>query len=422
MPGMQAALGGIMAGAEAKQELQRSQQLEAKREELSNLYQTGTPDEVGEFFIKNPDLAKEFDVAKTAADKMTREEEVSKAWDIYTGKVDPASGAMEHAEEILSRGGNAAESLQLAEMSQRDPEIAKRAAAGVLARYDTEGYKAYRESQGMGVDRAVPKQKTGAFLVKDPQGNTSVAVGSYDPSTGKLTTETAAFSGLDVVSKLGETAAEETERKIGQKGGEVAATGKEQRASTLIERGVTAAESSATVRRAIELLDTVDTGGLDAVNLRARQIFGVEGADAGELSNSLGKAVLSQLKETFGAAFTVEEGARLERIEAGFGKSPATNKRLLEQSLRIINRTARRARSAAEERGDTATVEDIDDLLSFSLSNEPPTEPVQEQQPIATPAQPQADQQPASQYTEGQTATGAGGQKLIFRNGNWGPM
>jgi hypothetical protein len=152
MPGMQAAMGGIMAGAEARQELQRGQQLEAKREELSNLFQTGTPDEVGEFFIKNPGLAKEFDVAKTAADKMTREEEVSKAWDIYTGKVDPAAGALEHAEEILKRGGNATESLQLAEMSQKDPEIAKRAAAGVLARYDTEGYKAYRESQGLGVD------------------------------------------------------------------------------------------------------------------------------------------------------------------------------------------------------------------------------------------------------------------------------
>lgn len=153
-------------------------------------------------------------------------------------------------------------------------------------------------------------------------------------------------------------------------GGRTEATKREQRASELITRGIAAAESTATVRRALTLLDTVKTGGPAAISLAVRQRLGIEGADEGELSNSLGKTVLSQLRETFGAAFTESEGLRLARIEAAFGKSVAANRRLLEQALRIAERTAKRARKTAAERNDTGTVQDIDDLLTFTLDIE----------------------------------------------------
>lgn len=143
----------------------------------------------------------------------------------------------------------------------------------------------------------------------------------------------------------------------------------EERDQSIIDRGVSAAESTANIKRAITLLDSVGTGGFDSAALRAKQMFGIESADEGELSNSLGKSVLSQLRETFGAAFTQEEGARLERIEASFSKSPATNKRLLEQALRIANRTASRALNLAEQKGDTQTADDIRELLNFSLDD-----------------------------------------------------
>lgn len=155
--------------------------------------------------------------------------------------------------------------------------------------------------------------------------------------------------------------------KAGEAAGTAQGKGEETRAQDLISRGISAAESTATIRRAISLLDSVGTGGFDSAALRAKQIFGIESGDEGELSNSLGKAVLGQLRETFGAAFTQEEGARLERIEANFSKSPETNKRLLNQALRIAEKTANRAMKAAEERGDTASVDDIKDMLDFSL-------------------------------------------------------
>jgi len=154
-------------------------------------------------------------------------------------------------------------------------------------------------------------------------------------------------------------------------GGRAGATGIEQRASALITRGIAAAESTATVRRALDLLDRVKTGGIAAISLAVRQRLGIEGADEGELSNSLGKAVLSQLRETFGSAFTESEGERLIRLEAAIGKSPESNRRILGQALRIAERTANRAIKAAEKRGNQAEAADIRDLLTFSLDIEP---------------------------------------------------
>ena len=150
-------------------------------------------------------------------------------------------------------------------------------------------------------------------------------------------------------------------------GGRTGATQTEQRAGALITRGIAAAESTATIRRAIDLLDRVKTGGMAAISLATMQRLGIEGADEGELSNSLGKSVLSQLRETFGAAFTENEGERLIRIEAGFGKSTESNRRLLGQALRIAERTANRAIKAAKKRGNMAEIADIQDLLTFTL-------------------------------------------------------
>lgn len=224
--------------------------------------------------------------------------------------------------------------------------------------------------------QAAPKQKTGSFLVRGPDGATSIATGVFDPNSGTVVTEQGPLpAGFELVSKLGETGMEQTKRKVGQKKEERRVSSEETRASNLIERGISAAESTANIRRAITLLDQVKTGGFRAVALRVKQTLGIEGADEGELSNNVGKAVLSQLRETFGAAFTEKEGKRLERIEANFTKSTETNKQLLNQALRIAEKTARRAMDAAKKRGDMDTVSDIEDLLSFSLDAGPEVGP-----------------------------------------------
>lgn len=134
---------------------------------------------------------------------------------------------------------------------------------------------------------------------------------------------------------------------------------RESREQTFIDSGMEAVDQIANIQDAIVLLDEVETGGFESAKLRAKQMFGVESADEGELANSLGVAVLQQLKPIFGSAFTAQEGERLERLSAGFGKSPAANKRILEKQLKIADRAARRALKLAESKGDEFTASEI---------------------------------------------------------------
>ena len=152
------------------------------------------------------------------------------------------------------------------------------------------------------------------------------------------------------------------------------ATGKgiSERQQQFIDSGVSAADSTANIRRSIALLDEVKTGGYAAVAAKAKSLFGVESANEGELAANLGQAVLAQLKPLFGAAFTAAEGERLESISARFGSNTETNKRLLGQILKISERSARRAIKAAEKAGDDFTAQEIKDSLDFVLDDAAP--------------------------------------------------
>lgn len=144
------------------------------------------------------------------------------------------------------------------------------------------------------------------------------------------------------------------------------------RSQTRINEGIEAVKGIPLLRRGLALLERVETGGFDAAALRARQLFGIEGADEGELTANLGKAVLAQLKPLFGAAFTKEEGDRLIGISAGFNKSPANNKRLLRQALLVFQNAADRGLSSAKKLGDIDSQQDILDFTEgkFDLTDE----------------------------------------------------
>ena len=155
-----------------------------------------------------------------------------------------------------------------------------------------------------------------------------------------------------------------TRKKEGEK---VTGKGQAQRRETDISKGLEAADGYANLARAKDLLGTLETGGIDSVSLRAKQLFGVEGADEAELSNRMGKAVLSQLKATFGAAFTAKEGESLDRIEANYGKSTEGNKRLIDQTIKIVERVAKRGIRAAVASEDFESAQEIKEALAFRL-------------------------------------------------------
>jgi hypothetical protein len=148
----------------------------------------------------------------------------------------------------------------------------------------------------------------------------------------------------------------------------------EKRLQDSINEGVDAVKGLPILRRGLELLATVNTGGIDNARLQIKKFFGVEGADEGELSANLGRAVLSQLRQTFGAAFTEREGARLDNLSARFGASTASNTRLLQQAENIILSAARRGIEAATQVGDNYAVADLNKYVSgaydISLSDD----------------------------------------------------
>lgn len=156
------------------------------------------------------------------------------------------------------------------------------------------------------------------------------------------------------------------ERALGRREG----TTEADRRSSLIDRGVLAAESTSNLRRSLDLLNKIETGGVNAISLAVKNRLGIEGADEGELTNSLAKAVLSQLRETFGAQFTAREGDELKRIEAGIGKSTEANRRVISNSLKFAETLAQRGLRAAKRAGDDDTAQDIQDLLDFRLTPE----------------------------------------------------
>jgi hypothetical protein len=141
--------------------------------------------------------------------------------------------------------------------------------------------------------------------------------------------------------------------------GKVTGSAKASRQQGYIDSGIDAADALANIKRSQQLLESVETGGLDNAILWAKQKLGIESADEAELSGRLGKSILAQLRPIFGSAFTAPEGERLEKIESNFGKSTEGNKRLLKDVFKITERAARRGLAAAKATGDDFTVSEI---------------------------------------------------------------
>ena len=197
---------------------------------------------------------------------------------------------------------------------------------------------------------------------------------------------------------------------------------KTERGAEQIQSGLVAADSTANLRRGIELLKRLKTGGASRVAFAAKQFFGVESADEAELASNLGLAVLSQLRETFGAAFTAAEGARLEKLSQNIGKSPEGNRRILENSLRIAERAAQRGIRAAEAAGDFEQADEIRAALEFTLGEIPegPTTATTTTSGVAPPGQPATVQQPVAQPLPQTGGGGRSGRSRRRREGGQG--
>ena len=136
------------------------------------------------------------------------------------------------------------------------------------------------------------------------------------------------------------------------------------RTQEAITAGLDATKQIPVLTNALNLLNTVDTGGTAGVGIRLRSFLGVESGDEGELSYLLKTNVLQQLRPIFGSAFTASEGERLQAISADTSRSLETNRRLLDEALRIVKRASERGLRRAQSAGDEDSILELEDSLS----------------------------------------------------------
>lgn len=188
-----------------------------------------------------------------------------------------------------------------------------------------------------------------------------------DPAQRKATLDTALAEGIAYESDISQ--------------GRERGTSQEKRIQLAIDDGIDAAQRIPKLREARNILETVGTGGMNGVMLAFKQRLGIASADESQLIYELAKNVLSQLKPTFGAAFTAREGDLLRRIEANTDNSTEGNKRLLDELLDALELDVNRARLEARENRDTRSLNAIDGYLSqqfaSSFEEEAPVTPRQ---------------------------------------------
>jgi hypothetical protein len=237
-------------------------------------------------------------------------------------------------------------------------------------------------AKGVVVDRRLVNPATGEVMYEPPAEAAAQAQDEYSPGITRyrngVAVQYSRQGNVRVVDEQGRAVSGPDAQAAIQRGidsgiaeaGQVAISqaqgkGASERAQGIINAGVDAISQFPVITRTLDLLKEAKTGGFAGAGIRARSLFGVEGADEGELSYNLSMNVLQQLKPIFGSAFTAGEGQRLERIEASIGRNTDTNIRLLNQALSVAKTSAEKALDRAEEANDSSTVRELSNAISM---------------------------------------------------------
>lgn len=391
LQGLSMLAGGLERREQEKgQEAAIEQQRQQRQAALAAL-RSGDTESIQQLMVTNPELAQSVTGAMNFKSDLTRANMVDSAKRIIAGE-DPATVIRERAAFVESQGGDPTQTLSALNDS---PEQILQGARTVVSLFGTADDRAGLPKLEGKEDQSLPSSvRETQWFLRQPE------------SVQKKHLELKRKTDPTMAQRLDE-ARKKSEIKIAEEAGKTKAKSKAERLQGYIDSGIEAADSLGNIYRSIELLDSVKTGGFEGAQARARQMFGVESADEAELSARLGKAILSQLKPIFGAAFTAAEGERLERIEANIGKSTAGNRRLLNEVKSITERAARRGLSAARSEGDEFTAQEIEQALKSLKSGKPAeSEPSEE----------------AVEYQEGAILQNPQtGERIILKNGEWVP-
>ena len=233
---------------------------EKKRTDLADFaqkFETMSPVEIAQYTLEHPDISQQITQSTEMNLKMTKAENLQQAWDVIAGKKNPVEALKERAQTILDRGGDATDTIALMKDSLMDGEKAMKGAYAYVAANDPTGLTAYLKATGTGeAGKKTDKQKTQSFLVRDGEGKVSIATGVFDPNTGTVETATGPLpEGLEVVSPLGETAAEQTGRRVTESGEAAAAAAAAKTSSEYFDKAQEIRQGMSAFDEAIAAID-----------------------------------------------------------------------------------------------------------------------------------------------------------------------
>lgn len=141
----------------------------------------------------------------------------------------------------------------------------------------------------------------------------------------------------------------------------------------IIDLGEKAAPIIPRVERGIELLGKVDTGGFDAQMKAIADYTGADTADASELQSIFSEQLLSQMQSLKGLG-AMSEGDRkaIESGIAGWGKSAAGNKRILQNYLSVLKRQKNNALMEIDRQGKDKFQGSYERIKGYSQEPSPP--------------------------------------------------
>lgn len=134
------------------------------------------------------------------------------------------------------------------------------------------------------------------------------------------------------------------------------------RLSKYIEAGLDASTRMPDIERGLELLETVETGGLTALSKNVTDFFGTTSGDVAELNNILAQQVLAGLAN-FSGAISDSERRFLEKMETNLSGGTEFNVAQLKRMKQIMEKQVVKARRAAKETGDEFSLELLNENL-----------------------------------------------------------
>lgn len=170
---------GLMALTSAfksRGERQLAETKERKKMELgkegARLLDSGTPDEIAAFMVKNPEAGKNLSGAIKFKSEDTKRRLLDTVRGIYTGKLDPLTAATDHAESLLEEDADPSDTMELAQIAAQDPEMGKEEAGRIWAGLDPDGFIKAKKALGETVDETkerVAQSKLGKSLADQAQ-------------------------------------------------------------------------------------------------------------------------------------------------------------------------------------------------------------------------------------------------------------